>query len=119
MPSATLVSESAPGWAPGTHLYSTSDGRYLAVEATDPGDDVELVIKPGDSPGGDDILLMIGETEASLKVVVRPTVIFLCNEEGQAIDAEENDFDPLTPLHTFPAGTTHAEALQAAGYTLT
>lgn len=38
----------------------------------------------------------------------RPTVIFACTEEGYAVD--------LTPLHRFPPGTTHEDALTQAGY---
>lgn len=117
MPTATLVSSNPAGWAPGTRHYSTSDGRWLAVEATtDPGG--THVIERGQSPNIDDLLAVMGESRAALKMVVRPTVVFLSDEHGDRVDADENDHDPLTPLHVFPAGTTHEEALTAAGYTL-
>lgn len=66
----------------------------------------------------DELLVKLGESRAALKLVLRPTVVFLCSPEGFPVDADENDHDPLTPLHTFPAGTTHVEALTQLGYTV-
>lgn len=114
---ATLISEELAGWAPGTRHYRTSDGRNIAIEATTNPEGVR-VIERGQSPMVDDLLMLLGETRAALKIVVRPTVVFLCDEHGQPVDAAENDNDSLTPLHTFPAGTTHDDALQRAGYTV-
>lgn len=96
MPTATLISEQLDTWAPGTRHYSASDGKHLAVEASEDAV-VELY---------------------QVKILPRPTVVFLCNADGQPVDADENDHDPLTPLHVFPSGTTHEDALTQAGYTL-
>lgn len=120
MATADQLSTDLVAWAPGTRHYRCSDGRYLAVEATEVPDQVEtVVVSQGDSPQGDDLLVMLGVTRAALNLVVRPTVIFLSDEHGQPVDADENDHDPLTPLHVFPAGTTHNEALTQAGYEVT
>lgn len=116
MATATLVSSDIPGWAPGTDLYSTSDGRYLAVESMPVPEDTTHVIEQGQSPMTDDLLAVLGESFAAMKVVIRPTVIFLCTEDGAPLDADENDHDPLTPLHIFDPGTTHEQALRNAGY---
>lgn len=118
MHTATLVSDDVDGWAPGTRHYKCSDGQHLTVEATtDPGG--TSVIERGQSPMVDDLVAVLGTSRAALKMVVRPTVVFLCSEHGEPIDADENDHDPLTPLHVFPAGTTHEDALHQAGYTAT
>lgn len=119
MATATLIESELAGWARGTRLYSTSDGRYLAVEATNIEELApHAVIEVGQGPLIDELLLKMGHTRSALKLVVRPTVVFLSDEQGQPVDSDENDHDPLTPLHRFPAGTSHAEALAAIGYTV-
>lgn len=115
MKTAKLVTENIVGWAPGTHQYACSDGKHLAVEAT-----VKLpgkVVSPiGEGPMPDELVVARHDDPRADQIVVRPTVVFLCGEEGEPIDADENDHDPLTPLHVFPAGTTHEQALADAGY---
>lgn len=111
----TLVANQLAGWAPGTRHYSTSDGKHFAVEAT-PEPPGTLLIERGQSAMADDLLAVMGESRAALKIVVPPTVVFLCSATGEPIDADENDHDPLTPLRVFPAGTTHEDALAALGY---
>lgn len=115
MPTATLISEQLDGWAPGTRHYTCS-GKHLAVEATVP--DGSRMIPQGAEPMINDLLVVMGESRAALKIVARPTVVFLCTENGEPVDADENDHDPLTPLHSFPAGTTHDAALAQLGYTV-
>jgi hypothetical protein len=117
MPTATLISKQLNGWAPGTHHYKTSDGKHLAIEATPEPGGVHI-IERGQSPMTDNILTILSRSRAALKLVIRPTTVFLSNENGEPIDADDNDRNPLTPLHTFPAGTTHEDALTAMGYTL-
>lgn len=110
-----LINGELGGWAPGTRHYRASDGTNLAIEATtDPGG--TSVIERGQSPMVDDLLVLMGQSRAALKMVVRPTVVFLCDEHGQPVDADENDHEPLTPMRVFPAGTTHDEALAELGY---
>lgn len=120
MAKATLVTEQLEGWAPGTRHYRTSDGQDFAVEA-DPIPDTandfvsegggEAYMVPADeAPVVGELLMVLGETEKAVKLVVRPTVIFACTPEGAAID--------LTPLHSFTPGTSHEDALRGAGYEL-
>lgn len=118
MPSVTLVSKDIPGRAPGTNLYAVEDGTYLTVEAMPVPEKTTHFIKKGDAPLVDNLLAQLGKTYAALKVVIRPTVILLADEHGNGIDSDLNDNDPMTPLHTFPAGTTHEKALAQAGYTV-
>lgn len=47
------------------------------------------------------------------------TEVFLCDERGQPIDADGNPANGLTPLATFPPGTSHADALTQLGYQVT
>jgi hypothetical protein len=115
MATATLLSDSLTGWAPGTRHYSTSDGKHLAVEA-DPTPE-GTIIPAEELPLLGEILVRLGgEHRNAVSYVVRETAVFLCDKDGQPVDADENDHDPLTPLHVFPAGTTHEAALKAAGY---
>jgi hypothetical protein len=112
---ATLITENLAGWAPGTHHYRCSDGRYLAVEA-DPLPEGTMIPVEAAPLVGQIIVAVGGDTRQAVKYVARPTVVFLTNEDGVAVDADENDHDPLTPLHTADPGTSHAEALAAMGY---
>lgn len=86
-------------WADGTKHYRVG-GQDYAVEATTPGANVVPV---GVAPMITELLQIIGEGDAPLLAVVRPTVVFACTPEGYAVD--------LTPLHTFPPGTSHEDAL--------
>lgn len=113
---AKLLSADIPGWAPGTNLYSTSDGKYLAVEAMPIPEETTQIVEPGQSPQNDELLAVLGESYAALKVVVRPTIVFLSNADGVPVDADENDYDPMTPLHRFDPGTSHTDALKELGY---
>lgn len=109
MPTVMLMPTDMSHWADGTRHYRTSDGLDLAVEATDPTD-WEVVIPQGAQPMVDELLVVAGTNRAAVKQVVRPTVILACTSDGFATD--------LTPLHTFAPGTTHEDALQMAGYTM-
>lgn len=103
-----LVDDNPAGWCPGTRIYRTSSGHCYAVEA--PNVPEGQAIPVGVSPMIEELLVKIGAGRAALKAVVRPTVIIPCNDDGSA--------DDLAPTHTFPAGTTHEDALQRAGYTV-
>jgi len=102
---ATQVDRDMSFWAPETRLYSISDGSYLAV-TVDPGvptPEVEEVLDEA-------LAALDAPSIASGKnlIQISPTVILPCTDEGFAID--------LTPLHTFEPGTSHEDALTAAGY---
>lgn len=112
MATATMVLDQPVGWAEGTKLYQCSDGRWLAVEATEPSSAV-LDTETGD------LIVQKHPAVSALKIVVRQTVVFLSNERGEPVDSDENDHDPLTPLRVFPAGLSHEDALAAMGYELT
>jgi hypothetical protein len=115
MATATLVTDNLAGWAPGTRHYRCSDGKHLAVEADPLPEGSMLAVE--DAPLAGQIIVAVGgDTRQAIKYVARPTVIFLCDEQGIPVDSDENDHDPLTPLHRFEPGTTHSEALTAAGY---
>lgn len=104
MGTSRLIGE-LPGWAPVTEHYETSDGAHWAVEAS-----VDAVPE-GALAMVEEQLVALGTDLVSTKQIVRPTLIFACTPEGQAVD--------LTPLHEFPPGTTHEEALTQAGYSVT
>lgn len=103
---ATLISDNLDGWAPGTRHYRTDNGVDLAVEA--PSIPEGQCIPRGVGPMIDELLIRLGTNRGAVKHVVRPTVVFECNPDGTAID--------LTPIHTFPSGTTHEEVLAELGY---
>ncbi|MBU8833381.1 DUF7572 family protein [Mycolicibacterium goodii] len=101
MPTVTQLSTDMSHWPAGTHHYVTDAGDYLAVCV-----DVGI-------PAGSEQLLI--ETSAQLdggivRVLAQPTVIVQCDAEGSATS--------LDRLHTSPPGTSHADALAAAGYTV-
>ncbi|AJD82451.1 minor tail protein [Mycobacterium phage Sheen] len=107
MAHATRLDTNMSHWADGTRHYSTDDG-YLAVEAYTP--ECCHVVPQGAAPMINELLAVLGEGRQAVKHVVRPTVVFACNEEGLATD--------LTPLHKFPPGTSHEDALEQLGYTV-
>lgn len=111
---ARLISEDLPGWAPGTNHYEL-DGKYVAVEV-DPLPDGALVPLEDMPLIGQIVVRVGGNHRQSVKYVARPTVVFLTDEAGLPVDADENDNDPLTPIRRFPAGTTHEQALAELGY---
>ncbi|AGK87511.1 minor tail protein [Mycobacterium phage HINdeR] len=105
---ATRLDTDMGRWADGTVLFHTEDGQYLAVEAQDP--DAETTIPVGAQPMIDELINIVGDGRQALKEIVRPTVVFECNEEGIATS--------LTPINRFPAGTSHEDALAVLGYTV-
>jgi hypothetical protein len=109
MATATQIDTDMFQWADGTRHYRTSDGLDFAIEATILAEDTPIV-PTGAEPMVAELIEIIGAGRAPLKRVVRPTVMFECTETGAAVS--------LTPVHTFPAGTTYEEALAQAGYTV-
>lgn len=99
-----LVDSVMATWAPDTRHYVTDDGQHLAVHVADGLDAVttELINESLEVSG-------IPTLESGIHtLVVEPTTIIECTEEGIAVN--------LTPLHTFPPGTSHEDALAQAGY---
>lgn len=106
MATATQLDTDMSFWAPETHHYQIDgSSSYLAV-TVDPGMPSEAVVEVIDATLGE----LNAPSIASGKnlIQIAPTVILPCTVEGLAID--------LTPLHTFDPGTSHADALAAAGY---
>lgn len=100
----TLVDSDMSTWAPGTQHYVTDNAVHLAVT-------VDAGLNDLTAAGIDELLAANGQPTLASgihKVVVAPTVIVECNDEGIAVS--------LTPLHTFPPGTSHEDALELAGY---
>lgn len=94
-------------WAPGTRHYRSVDGTNLAVESmTDsvPGD-IDI---PAIDGAVDEIIKITTGDSMPVHQVLRPTVVFACTEDGFAVD--------MTPLQTYPPGTTYDAALTEMGY---
>lgn len=90
MSTATQVADVDLGcWPPGARFYQTDDGRHFVVEA-DLADYSALT---------------------TIKVIRRPTVILYCTPDASVTD--------LVPDFTFEPGTTHEDAVRAAGFELT
>jgi hypothetical protein len=96
---ATLVAAEMPGWAPGTRHYVTAGGQHLAVQ-------VDEGMTALSEAALDESLQALGfpALESGVhRIVIQPTTILPCTEDGQAIT--------LDPLYTFPPGTSHEDAL--------
>ena len=104
---ATQLDTDMFAWADGTRHYRAADGTFRAVEATLLGDEV---IPAGAQPMVEEAVTLIGQGRKIQTVVMRPTVVFECAEDGSAID--------MTPVGRFPAGTSHEDALAELGYTV-
>lgn len=88
-------------WPPGTKHYQVEPGEYVAVD-----------VDPGEIPEGaaniiEGLLVSLGSSLSETKIVLRDTVIIPCNEEGIA--------SSMDPIHRFPPGTSHEDALTQAG----
>src|ERR1700756_1625873 len=102
METATELPTDMSHWASVTRHYVTSDGKYLAVEASTD------TIPDGAERYIEEALAIAGVDLANTTMLLRPTVIMPCTEKGEPIE--------LSALHQFPAGTTHEEALANIGY---
>jgi hypothetical protein len=97
------------GWPPVTKHYAVDGGGYLAVEVDDVEAGSQLL-----SHLAEPIVAALTAEETPEQIVnpmtwkQRPTHIFAVDEKGGAAS--------LDVLHEFPAGTTHEQALQLAGY---
>lgn len=100
---AELISEALPQFAPTTNHYRLADGRYVLV--TVPADEMPV-------PEG--VLPIVSGFKVT-RIEPGPTTVFLADEEARVLDADGDPANGMTPLHTFPVGTTHEQALQALG----
>lgn len=103
MPTATRLDTDMSMWADGTLHFVTSDGEHYAVESS------TEAIPEGAQCMIDELLAVIGTGRQALKLRLRPTVVFACNEDGTPAGT-------LTPVAEFPPGTTHEQALAQMGY---
>lgn len=101
MPTATRLDTDMSHWPAGSRHYAIDDGRHLAV-CVDTG-------IPTDAEGllNETLQLLDGGV---VRVVAQPTVIVECDAEGSATS--------LDRLFTCPPGTSHEDALAAAGFTV-
>lgn len=97
MGTSTLIAESVPGWAPGSNLYETSDGRYFMVMVPPPPPAVPRI--------------RFGRVGGIGKIEPIPTVIVECfNAQGETYS--------MDTIYRFAPGVTHEEALAEAGFPL-
>ena len=88
-------------WGAGVEHYRLDDGSHVAVSVdVGPNERAQQFIA--------ETLGVIGGTIH--RYDIEPTVIIACDEAGVATS--------LDRLHTFPPGTSHEDALAAAGYTM-
>jgi hypothetical protein len=105
MTTAVLLDTDMSAWAPVTKHYQAGD-TYLAV-TVDEGLTHEV------AGYVDQTLTAMGQPALQVgacTILTSPTVILECLADGAPID--------LTPDHVSPPGTSHEDALVAAGYTL-
>ncbi|AHJ86308.1 hypothetical protein 32HC_30 [Mycobacterium phage 32HC] len=103
---ANLIAEALPQFCPTTNHYRCSDGKYL------------LVTVPTIDPVGT-LAETLGIVVAVAKSHLPATVdVFLSDEYAAVLDADGDLANGLTPIATFPAGTSHAEALALMGYSV-
>lgn len=101
---ATLITADPPGWAPVTKHYRTEDSKDFAIT-------VYGGIPPSVVPLIDQALAESGAPSlisGQHQIVAEPTTVVSCNADGTAIE--------LTPIATFPSGTSHENALVEMGY---
>ena len=96
---AELLDSDCAWMPPTTWHVRGADGRYLLVTVLDLGKHL---------PAG------IPVAHLRLPTGVR---VFLADERGQAIDADGDPHNGMTPLHELSDGT-HVDGLAAAGYEL-
>lgn len=84
-------------WAPGTKHYRLSDGSHVAITV-----DTEELTPLGEAYLAE-VHAVAGVDLRMTKRIPRPTTVIACDDEGRA--------EHLTPLRTFPPGTTHEDAI--------
>jgi hypothetical protein len=101
---AELLSAEMAALPPGARHYRVGADDYVAVMV-----DTEALTAMAEGML-DELHRIIGADIQSTMRVVRPTEILAVTADGLPID--------MTPLHTFPPGTSHEDALTRAGYTI-
>lgn len=91
-------------WAPETRLYRHTSGQCVAVTCQPMGPIVPSFMSA-----------MMGRVPIdSAHIVAHRTKVFLCDEQGLAIDADGDPANGLTPLLVCDVGTSFEEACAAA-----
>lgn len=88
---------------PNTKHYRLASGDHIAVNADSiPPSAVQSVVS--------DVLTYVGADLQKTTMMLLPTVVWACTADGLPTEAG------MTPLHTFPPGTSHEDAVtQATG----
>lgn len=108
---AVLVQAALPQYAPVTNHYKCDDGHHLLVTVNQL-DAVECLRAVGLLDG-----LPVPEVNIRRSHLRgQPTHVFLADETARVIDADGDPSNGMTPLATYPAGTSFDEALAALGY---
>ncbi|SCX06042.1 hypothetical protein [Mycolicibacterium fluoranthenivorans] len=106
MPTATLVTENVSHFCPVTNFYECSDGRYLLV--TIPRLSADMVHN------------MLGVRVPIVQMHLPDAAdVFWADADAVVLDADGDPSNGMTPLVSVPGCEVFAEALAAAGYTLT
>lgn len=106
MATATLVTENVSQFCPLTNLYECSDGTYV------------LVTIPRLS--ADMVLTMLGVRVPIVQLHLPDVAdVFLADADAVVLDADGDPSNGMTPLVSVTGCEDFAEALAAAGYTLT
>ncbi|MGB3602702.1 MAG: hypothetical protein WBA38_04015 [Gordonia sp. (in: high G+C Gram-positive bacteria)] len=95
----TLIAAALPHMASTTNHYRLNNGTHVLI--TVPAD-----VQP--VPAG--LAPILGSIRIN-RTEPGPTLVFLADPEGQPIDADGDPTNGLTPIRTFPPGTTHEQAL--------
>lgn len=88
-------------FGPHAKMARLDDGSHVIIDC-DPGH-----LNAQAQSNVDELLTFINADRTDVTHIVRPTVILRCDENALPIDGD------LTPLHTFPAGTSHEAALES------
>ncbi|MCV7358469.1 DUF7572 family protein [Mycolicibacterium fluoranthenivorans] len=106
METATLVTENVSHFCPMTNFYQCSDGTYLLV--TIPRLSTDMVHE------------MLGVRVPIVQLHLPDTAdVFRADADAVVLDADGDPSNGMTPLVSVPGCEVFAEALAAAGYTLT
>lgn len=103
MATAVLINSDPPGSFPGTQHYLLDGVQHVLIEASSTDPEIPAV-----EAAVDELIKVSSGEILPVHRVIRPTVVFECNDEGIALS--------LTPIHKFPPGTTHEAALGEMGY---
>lgn len=96
-----LLTAGVGRYAPTTNHYLLDDGRYVLITVPD---DENMPLPPTIAP----VISAVRVKE----IETGPTVVYLSDETGNVLDADGEPANGMTPLATYPPGTSHDEALE-------